>query len=105
MLRAAGEGKRTPRTSESGLVDVEFGFGETTGGDGAAGIDYLLNALLGFEKLVDLSTQGKIFPADDFFGDHSENERGIADPAVEIVRVNGVRAGDDDSSLMSGIAG
>ena len=97
--------KRTPRTSEGGLVDVEFGFGQTTSGYSATGVRYLLDTLLGFEKLIDLSAQGNIFPADNFFGNHFESERGITDPSIEIVWVNGIWAGNDDSSLMTKILG
>lgn len=54
------------------------------------------------EELVDLPAQGKVFPADDFLSDDFEGEGGITDPSVEIVRIVGVWAGNDDSGLMGG---
>lgn len=92
--------KRAPRTGESGLVDVELGFAQTAGGFTAAWVGHLLDKLLGFEKLIDFSAQGNVFPAGDFFGDHSESEGSITDPTVEIVRVDGVWTCDNDSGLM-----
>ena len=93
--------KRTPRTGEGGLVNLELGFGQTTGGYSATGVGDLLDTALGIEKLIDLSTQGIVFPADDFFGNHFESERSVTNPSKEIVRVNGARARDDDSGLGS----
>ena len=92
--------KRAPRTGKSGLVDVELGFAQTAAGFTAAGVGHLLDKLLGFEKLIDFSAQGNVFPTGDFFGDHSESEGSITDPTVEIVRVDGVWTCDNDSGLM-----
>lgn len=97
--------KRTPRTSEGGLVDLELGFGQTTCGYGTTRVGDLLETALGIEKLIDLSTQRSVFPADNFFGNHFESEGSITNPSKEIVRINGVRAGDDDSGLGSKIFG
>lgn len=97
--------ERTPRVGESCLVNVEFWFGQTTSGYSATGIRYLLDVSLGFEKLVDLSAQGNIFLADDFFGDHLENKRSVTDPSIEIVGVNGARAGNHYPGLMAEIFG
>lgn len=99
-LRASGVFERTPRTSESGLVDLKFRFGQTTRGHSATGVGYLLDTPLRFKKLVDLSAQGNIFPADNLSDDHFESERSVTDPSVEIVWVNSVRAGNDNSRLM-----
>ena len=93
--------KHTPRTGESVLIDAELGFAQTTGGHSATGVGDLLDTLLGLEKLIELSAEGKIFPTDDFFGNQFENERSITNPSVEVVRVNGVWACDDDSGLGS----
>lgn len=92
--------KRAPRTGKSGLVDVELGFAQTAAGFTAAGVGHLLDKLLGFEKLIDFSAQGNVFPTGDFFGDHSKSEGSITDPTVEIVRVDGVWTCDNDSGLM-----
>ena len=97
--------KHTPIPSESGLVDFEFGFAQTTGRHIAATARYLLDKPLGFEKLVDLSAQGNVFPADNFFGNHPENERSVTDPGEEIGWVNGARAGNDDSCLIAEMSG
>jgi len=97
--------KHTPIPSEGGLADFEFGFGQTTSGYIATAVRYPLDTPLGFDKLVDLSAQGNVFPADDFFGNHPENERSVTDPGKEIGRVDGTRAGDDDSGLMAEIFG
>ena len=97
--------KRTPRIVEGGLVDVELGFGQTTSGYNATGVGDLLDVALGFEKLIELSTQGNVFPANDLLSNHFESERGITNPSVEVVRVNGARAGNDDSGLRSEVFG
>jgi len=97
--------KHTPRANESGFIDVELWFGQTTSGYSATGVRYLLDMPLGLKKLVDLTAQGNIFPADNLFGNQFENERSVTDPSIEIVWVNGVWAGDDDSSLMAGMFG
>ena len=97
--------KRTPTISVSGLVDMEFWFTQTTCRHCTARIGYLLDELLGFEKLVDVSTQGNIYAADNLLGDHLEGERSIADPTIEIIRIDSVRAGNDDSSLVVKISG
>lgn len=99
-VRGSGRFEHTPRISEGSFVDVKFRFCQTTSGDGAAGVGYLLDNLLGFEKLVDLSAQGDIFLADDFLGNHFESERSVTDPSIEIVRVDSVRTGNDHSRLM-----
>jgi len=91
--------KHTPRIGEGGLVDVELGFAQAATGHSAAGVGHLLEKLLGFEKLIDLPTQRRVFPADNFFGDRLENQGSVTDPGVEVVRVDGARAGDDDSGL------
>ena len=93
--------KRTPRRGEGGLVDLELGFGQTASRYSATGVRDLLDATLGIEKLIDFSTQGSIFPANNFFGNHFESERSVTNPSIEIVRVDGVRAGDDDPGLGS----
>lgn len=100
-----GTCKHTPTISERGLVDLEFGFAQTTCRYGATGVGHLLDKFLGFEKLVDPPAQGNIFPADNFLSNHFESKGSIADPSVEIVGVNSVRAGNDDSSLMGEISG
>lgn len=97
--------KHTPRIGESCLVNVEFWFSQTTSGYSATGVRYLLDLPLGFEKLVDLPAQGNVFLADNFFGNHLENKRSVTDPSIEIVWVNGVRAGNDDPGLMAEIFG
>jgi hypothetical protein len=81
MLRGSGMFRHTPRISESGLVNV------------------------GFEELVDLSTQGNIFPVNNFFDNHRESEGSVTDPSVEMVWVNGVRASNDDPSLTAKMFG
>jgi hypothetical protein len=81
MLKGSGMFRHTPRISESGLVNV------------------------GFEELVDLSTQGNIFPVNNFFDNHRESEGSVTDPSVEMVWVNGVRASNDDSSLTAKMFG
>jgi len=105
MLRGSRVFKHTPIPSESGLVDHEFGFGQTAGGYIATAARYLLDTPLGLEKLVDLSAQGNIFPADNFFGNHPENERSVTDPGKEIGWVNGARAGNDNPGLIAEIFG
>lgn len=57
MVKAGGMGRRTPRTGESGLVDVELGFTQAAGVRGTAGIGQLLDVLLRKEKLVDLPAE------------------------------------------------
>lgn len=94
--------KRTPIAGESSLVDVELWFAQAAGGDGATGIGDLLDVLLREEKFVDLPAERIVFATGDFLGDHFESERSITDPSVEVVRVNCVRAGDDDSGLTDG---
>lgn len=94
--------KRTPIAGESGLIDVELGFAQAAGVHSAAGIGDLLDMPLGKEKFVDLPAQRNIFPAGDFLSDHFEGERGVTDPSVEIVRVDDVRACNDNSGLMGG---
>lgn len=59
----------------------------------------MLDTTLGFEKLIDLSAQGLVFSADNFFDNHFESERSITDPGVEVVRVDGTWACDDDPGL------
>ena len=93
--------KRTPRTGEGGLVDLELGFSQTTSGYSATGVGDLLETALGIEELIDLSAHGSVFPADNFFGNHFESEGSITNPGIEIVRVNGIRAGNDYSGLGS----
>ena len=98
-------GSVTPVVGVSGLVDVELWFAQAAGGLSAATIGNLLDMLLRREKLVDLLAQRNVFAVGDFLGDHFESKRGIADPSVEVVWVNGVRAGDDDSGLLGGRVG
>lgn len=54
--RGTGTCEHTPTTGKSGLVNVKFGFSQTTGEHSATRIGHLLDTLLGLEKLVDLST-------------------------------------------------
>lgn len=105
MLGAWRRIKRTPTISISGLVDMEFWFTQTACGHCAARVGYLLDELLGLEKLVDISTEGNICAADNLLSDDLEGERSVADPTVEIIRVDGVRAGNDDSNLVVKIFG
>ena len=93
-------GSVTPVAGESRLVDVEFRFSQAAGRLGAAAIGDLLNMLLRKEKLVDLLAQRNVFAAGYFLGDHFESEGSIADPSVEVVWINGVGAGNDDSRLV-----
>jgi hypothetical protein len=105
MLGALRRSRRTPTIGVSGLVDIEFWFTQTTCGHRATGVGYLLDELLGFEKLVDIPAQGNICAAGDLLSDHLEGERSIADPSVEIIRIDSVRAGNDDPSLEVKILG
>lgn len=91
--------QRTPIVIVSGLVDMEFWFAQATCGYIAAGVGYLLDELLGFKKPVDISAEGNIFAAGDLLSDHLEGEGSVADPSVEVIRIDSVRAGDDDPSL------
>ena len=79
---------------------MEFWFTQTACGHCAARVGYLLDDLLGLEKPVDISTQGNIFAAGDLLSDHLEGKRSVADPSVEIIRIDSVRAGNDDPSLV-----
>ena len=68
----------------------------------AAGVDDLLDTLLGKEELVDLPAQGDVFPGDDLLCDQLEDERSITDPSEEVIWVVGARAGNHNSGLASG---
>jgi hypothetical protein len=92
--------KRTPRAVKAVSSMLNFGSPKPPVDSVPLGLDTCWICGLRKEKLVDLSAQGNVFPAGDFLSDHFESERSIADPSVEIVWVDGVRAGDDDSGLM-----
>ena len=91
--------RTSPSVGEGRLVDVELGLSETASGDGAAGIADLLESRLGRGELVDQGAQRVVLAGGELVNERLEDERRVAGPGVEIVRVRRARTRNNDSRL------
>ena len=91
--------RATPCSSESGLVDVELGLAETAGADCAAGVRHLLKGGLRGGKFINKGAERRVFAGGELVNERLEDERRVAGPGVEIVRVRRARTRNNDSRL------
>lgn len=89
----------TPRTGESGVVNVEFGLTQSTGAYSSTRVGNLLDDSFRSDEVINLGTEGSIFAAGENVNDSLVNEGRISSPGEKVWGISLARTGDNNTRL------